>query len=147
MKKTLGKILVFGSFLAFLDQLTKLLVERYLSEDYTIIDGFFRLQYSENTGIAFGIKLPFLLLIMLNAVMLAIILRLAFRELRIETKLTQLIIAMIFGGALGNLIDRFARGYVVDFIAIYKWPNFNLADIYISVAVLLAILFYGRIKK
>lgn len=147
MKKHLGKVLLVASFLALLDQFTKYLVERYLVSDYEIIPGLFKLEYAQNFGIAFGIKLPFALLIALNAVMLAVILRIIFKDFQIEKKPTQLIAALIIGGALGNLLDRFVRGYVVDFIAVYIWPNFNLADIYISVGVLLLLLFYGKIKR
>jgi signal peptidase II len=52
----------------------------------------------------------------------------------------------VLGGGLGNLIDRFTRGYVIDFISIWKWPVFNLADVFVTIGVLLIVLFYGKIK-
>lgn len=45
-------------------------------------------------------------------------------------------LAMILAGAIGNLIDRMRFGYVIDFIKVYWWPNFNLADVWIVVGVI-----------
>jgi len=54
---------------------------------------------------------------------------------------TCLPLSLIIGGAIGNLIDRFYLGYVVDFIDVWHWPAFNLADSAISVGAVLLILF------
>ena len=59
-----------------------------------------------------------------------------------QSRLTRLALAMILGGAVGNLIDRLRLGYVVDFVDwhwdhVYHWPAFNIADSSISVAVVL----------
>ena len=58
-----------------------------------------------------------------------------------------LALSLILGGAAGNLIDRVVYGYVIDFITVPYWTSFNLADIYITVGILLVIIFYGRLKK
>ena len=79
--------------------------------------------------------------------MIGIIIFQSSKELNLKNRLSQVAIALLLGGAFGNLIDRFLRGYVVDFIAIGTWPNFNLADSFICVAVLLVIVFYYKIKK
>ena len=52
--------------------------------------------------------------------------------------------AMIFGGALGNLIDRIAYGYVIDFISFSFWPSFNVADIAVTFGVFGAVYFVWR---
>src|SRR5262249_50045245 len=62
-----------------------------------------------------------------------------------QSFITRLALAMILGGALGNLMDRLRLGYVVDFIDwhwdnLYHWPAFNIADSSISVAVVLLLL-------
>ena len=46
-------------------------------------------------------------------------------------------LALILGGALGNLVDRIARGYVVDFIHVKGWPIFNVADMCITAAAIM----------
>lgn len=147
MKKTLPAILILASVLAFFDQLSKYLVQEKLTETYYIFGDFFRLEYAENFGVAFGIPIPFLLLVTLNIVLITVIIFFAAKELKLQMPIAKASISLILGGAIGNLIDRFANGFVVDFIGVYRWPNFNLADIFITLGVLLLIAFYGRIKQ
>lgn len=147
MKKVFAQIALISSVLAFLDQLTKYYAEKHLpSNTQTIIQNLFQLEYSQNPGIAFGLPVPQVLLISLIIILIITVAIFAHQELNLRHPLAKVSISMIIGGAIGNLIDRFAHGYVIDFIAIYKWPNFNLADIYISTAVLLILVFYGKIK-
>jgi len=103
-------------------------------------------RYTENTGIAFSIPIPMLAITIINTLLLFGILKLAVDEFKLN-KITLLSISLILAGGVGNLIDRFLRSYVVDFISISKFPIFNIADIYISVAVLIIIVFYGKIKR
>ena len=48
--------------------------------------------------------------------------------------------ALLLGGALGNMLDRLARGYVVDFIHLHHWPVFNVADVLIVIGAALLLL-------
>jgi signal peptidase II len=62
-----------------------------------------------------------------------------------QERLQRVSLALIFGGALGNLLDRFIRGYVIDFIdahwrSSYHWPTFNVADSSICIGIALFIL-------
>lgn len=142
------KILVYASLLALIDQITKAFAIKYLaSEPITIIKNFFLFEYSENNGIAFGLDVPFFVIILLNLLLMPFVLYMASKELHLKDKVATLVTALIVGGALGNFIDRITHKYVVDFIAIGPWPNFNLADAYISIAVLLIIVFHGRILR
>lgn len=142
------KILVYASLLALLDQITKALAVKYVAgEPITIIKNFFLLEYSENNGIAFGLDMPFLLTIILNILLIPAIIYFVRKEFKLESGLPKAVTALILGGAFGNFIDRITHKYVVDFIAIGPWPNFNLADAYISIGVLLIILFHGRILR
>lgn len=147
------KVKLVGGLLGvivLLDQITKLIVDRTmpLYHSIAVIDGFFNLTYIRNTGAAFGIlagsgaafRLPFLVLFSLLAIgFIIVMLR------RLPERETGLIIALTFilGGAVGNLIDRFAYGEVIDFLdfywAGYHWPAFNIADSFISVGVTITI--------
>lgn len=129
------KIAIVTIFLIFLDQFTKRLV---LEFDFP---------YTQNTGIAFGIPIPQTALIIITLILIAAIIYVAKKELNLKTALARTATSLILAGAFSNLLDRIARGFVIDFIAIWKWPSFNLADTYIVVGILLIITFYGRLKK
>lgn len=132
---------------AFLDQLTKYLAGQYLKNPFEIIGSFFKFQYTENTGVAFSIPIPFTGIIILNVILLVLITYFAVKEMDLSRPVSILALSLIYGGAIGNIIDRLAAGYVVDFISIWKWPSFNPADVYIVLGILLILLFYSRIKK
>ncbi len=120
--------------------------EKYLLIERTIdiIPGFFRFIYAENPGAAWGIlsdapslvRKIFLQFVSLAAMLLLLVV--AYRAPDDQTA-SAVALAMIFGGALGNFVDRFGRHYVVDFIDMYvntaHWPTYNVADIAISVGV------------
>lgn len=142
------KILVYASFLALIDQITKALAVKYLAATpFTIIKNFFLLEYSENHGVAFGLDVPFFLIILLNIILIPVIIYLASKELDLKHKLAKAATALLIAGAFGNFIDRLTNKYVIDFIAIGPWPNFNLADMYICIAVLLILGFYDKIVR
>lgn len=147
MIKNLGKIFILAAIFAFLDQLIKAWAIKNLQNPLIILDNFFKLELSHNTGIAFGIDLPFFLLTILTVILIFVMIYLAIKEFNLNSKLSQILLAMILGGALGNLIDRFTYGFVIDFISIWRWPNFNLADSLIVIAILLILVFYGKMKK
>jgi signal peptidase II len=135
-----------------LDQLTKTLVVRNLrlGQSIPILPGCFDLVFVLNPGAAFGVlaglpervRGPFFVGIALLAVVLIVGYR--HRHLR-EQPLASAALALVLGGAVGNLIDRLrsARG-VVDFIdigtATWRWPTFNVADAMLVVGVALLLL-------
>lgn len=133
------------------DQLTKLLVERLmqLHESRPLIDGVLSLTYVRNRGAAFGIlsdaDLPGqpVLLALVGLLALAAILTYATR-LPPDSRLPRLALALVVGGAVGNLIDRARLGFVIDFVDVHwrhhHWPAFNVADSAISVGVALLVL-------
>lgn len=145
MKKQMGKVLIMASIFALIDQFTKWLAVKHLESPIRIIWDFFMLEYAENKGMAFGIPLHSGVLLAISVFLLAVIIYIANRELKLDVFLSRFCAALIIGGALGNIIDRIVNGYVVDFIKIWKWPNFNLADVFIVVGILLTIIFYGKI--
>jgi len=134
-----------------LDQVTKVLVDRFLElhESRPVMDGLIHLTYVRNRGAAFGILseagLPYqsgLFALVSLAALLAIGLY-AWR-IPASSRLPQGALALIMGGALGNLVDRTRLGYVIDFVDVFwgphHWPAFNVADSCISVGVALLIL-------
>lgn len=145
MKKNYIKIISFIISIVIIDQLSKLIVVNTLelNNAITIINNFFRFLYIKNTGAAFGILGGNIFLLVF--ITLALIYYLL-HELNknINNKLYLIAIPLIIGGALGNLIDRIFRGYVVDFISFIIFNKemaiFNIADIFIFIGVVLYII-------
>ena len=134
-----------------LDQAVKAIIRGQipLNESVTVIPGFFDLTRVHNTGTAFGFmnatEFPFKTVI-LACVAVAALAALAMyaATLPADQWLARTGLALILGGAAGNLIDRIAEGYVVDFVDLY-WSGwhfwaFNVADASITVGVALMIL-------
>jgi signal peptidase II len=134
-----------------LDQLAKTLVDRYmdLHDSHTLVEGLARFTYVQNRGAAFGIlsdaDLPYqsVLFSIISIVALGAIAVYAWK-LPITSRLPQAALALIMGGAVGNLLDRMRLGYVIDYVDVYwgrhHWPAFNVADSAISVGVALLVL-------
>ncbi len=94
-------------------------------------------EYLENRGAAFGIfqngtALLAILSVVIVAVALVAVLRLAMSNYPLA-----ICISLIIGGAIGNAIDRFARGHVVDYIAVGRFWKFNLADAAVTIGALI----------
>ncbi len=134
-----------------LDQVTKALVRRTLPlhESVTVVPGFLDFTHIRNTGAAFGFMdtadLPYKTLL-LSAVAVASLVGVGFYAAGLprEQRLARWGLALILGGAAGNLIDRITAGFVVDFVDVY-WRTyhfwaFNVADSAISVGVVLWLL-------
>jgi signal peptidase II len=133
-----------------LDRVTKWQVQRRieLHDSITIIPGFFRLIHLENPGAAFGLfsqtptSLKLGLLIALSIVALVPVSVLLWRSSRALSS-TSVGLALILGGAMGNLWDRLLHHHVTDFLLFYyrqyEWPAFNFADSAIVVAALLVV--------
>ncbi len=137
----------FIIWLVLIDQFTKRLSLDLPKEGFTIIKNFFTFNYSENFGIAFSIPVPKTVLILGTVILLILLTYLFFKEFDFKKRIAQASLILVLAGGIGNLIDRIFRGFVVDFISIWKWPIFNIADVYISVGVLLLIIFYAKIKR
>ncbi|PYO54667.1 MAG: signal peptidase II [Candidatus Rokuibacteriota bacterium] len=131
-----------------LDQLTKAAALRQLSPGTPVgvVDGFFSLTLVMNPGLAFGMlsSTPTAwrwIVGLLSAAALSVLAMVGVRLLPTGGWMTRLALGFIFGGAVGNLIDRGRFGAVVDFLDFhwrgYHWPAFNVADSAISVGVAL----------
>jgi len=141
-------VAALGGIVLILDQVVKWLALRRLGSGVSVhvIDGFFSLTLVMNPGLAFGMlgTMPRgwrWVVALLSIVALAVLASLATRLLPEGGRVAAVAIGMIFGGAVGNLIDRGRFGAVVDFLDFYwggwHWPAFNVADSAISVGVAL----------
>jgi len=141
------KYLMVTAGVVALDQLTKLAAAAYLVRGSIDLAPFLSLTLIHNTGAAFGFLnraggwQNFFFIGVASvacAVILYMLRRLPRRELLVGVGL-----ALILGGALGNLIDRLLHGHVIDFILFYyrtwQWPAFNVADSAISVGAVLLV--------
>jgi signal peptidase II len=134
-----------------LDQATKALVVRSLDlhEYMPIVDGLLSLSHVRNRGAAFGLlsdwDVPYQA-VALAVLSLCALAAIAFYFVRLPpaARLPRLALALVLGGAVGNLIPRARLGYVVDFVHAYwrhhQWPDFNVADSAITVGVTLLVL-------
>lgn len=136
-----------------LDRVTKLISMKFLKTgDVAVVKNYFELQYVENRGAAFGIfqNKQIVLSLMTMVVIIGMILYLV--KYKPGSRLLRFSLALIIGGALGNLFDRLYYKYVVDFLFfhyrdIYSWPNFNVADIMVVVGTLLMALYIVKDVK
>ena len=131
-------LLQLAALVLALDQLSKFVVRQTLEWHYSWpYQGFFRFTHVQNTGSAFGLfqghNLPLLLVSLAGVVVLAYI----YRSQGQPSLMMRVSIALMLGGALGNLLDRILQGHVTDFIDIGPWPVFNLADSAIVVGLIL----------
>ncbi|HDP73849.1 MAG TPA: signal peptidase II [Candidatus Woesearchaeota archaeon] len=143
MKKEDSKKTCFFAVAALVvaaDQVSKLLFLSFPLE-YEVKAAGIRLlgfQLLRNTGAAFGmLKGNAFILAVVSAVFIAIVLA---KLKEVKKAGLSLPMALICGGAAGNLVDRIFRGYVIDFVSIINIPYFNLADASISIGMLLAIM-------
>ncbi|HDJ22997.1 MAG TPA: signal peptidase II [Candidatus Aminicenantes bacterium] len=151
MKKENRPYLFLVIILFSLDQLSKYLIQKYIGlyGQVKVIPGFFNLTHLHNRGAIFGffahthnpvakIVLPVASLLALGFVIFYFI------RTPAQEKTLKLALSLILAGALGNLVDRLGRGYVVDFLDFYyqrfHWPNFNVADSCISVGAIILFL-------
>lgn len=131
-----------------LDQLTKRLVVRYLQPiaSYPLWQDVLHLTYVENRGAAFGMlsqhRWVFMVFSTIAIVGVGIYL---FRFCK-EGVWVKVALAMIVGGGIGNMIDRIALGYVVDFIdfTLIHFAVFNVADSFVSVGAVMLVIYFVR---
>lgn len=145
------KMCILIAILIFADQVTKALVQQkfYLGESIPVIEGLFHLTYVRNPGAAFGmlgshadwIRIPVLFILPVIACFWLLYLMWSVRH---KSLIQCTAYALIFSGAVGNLIDRWSMNYVVDFFDFFyqthHFPAFNIADSAITVAAILLII-------
>lgn len=144
----LSLILIIGTaMLIAIDQITKLWAVSQLRQAdrvISIIDGVFELRYTENPGVAFsmleGQRWVFIpITVLIGGCILIMMLRSPLRRY----KLFDITSVLILSGAIGNLIDRIAYGYVIDFLyfRLIDFPIFNFADCCVVIGAFLLFFF------
>lgn len=177
------RVLYISLFVVLSDQITKLCVKGFsipflgihvtgipLGSSISVFGDFLRFTYIENPGMAFGIDLGGKLFFSLFSIAASIGILLYLYQMRNEKFLFRFSLALILGGAVGNLIDRVFYGVfygdaslfygrVVDFIDVdffnlnifgyhlSRWPIFNIADSSVTVGVLLLLIFYRKFSR
>ena len=131
--------------IAALDQFTKYLVVANipLFGDVPFLPGFIQFTYVQNTGAAFSMMQGMRWVFIAIFAVLTVLIVLEYFKFRIPfTKFDRILIACIYGGGLGNMIDRAFRGYVVDMIEtqFINFPVFNVADCFITCGCILLII-------
>lgn len=151
MKKYLLLIALSGAIIC-IDQLTKIYIHTNFVEGQSVdvLTNFFNITYVQNPGAAFGflrdaqenLRNAFFLTIPPIA---ALIILLMLRTVPEKDTVTTLALSSLFGGAIGNYIDRLWHGFVVDFLDFHyyhkaSWPAFNVADMAIVIGISVMIL-------
>ncbi len=141
---------LIAALVVVFDRLAKWVVDKNIAlhESVAVVPGFFHLTHVENRGAAFGLfaespsEWKIAVLVLFSLVALVVVSALLWKNSHAMTT-TGVGLALILGGALGNLWDRLVSGQVVDFldfyVGSYHWPAFNLADSAIVVGALLLV--------
>ncbi|MBP5426855.1 MAG: signal peptidase II [Clostridiales bacterium] len=127
--------------LVMLDQVTKFLVNFRLASNHEVevINGWFYLANVRNRGAAWGIlqngRVLFIVVTLLAMYIMLYLIRSTCKNY------VKVALMLVLGGSMGNFIDRVMRGYVIDFLDCYifgyHFPTFNMADIFITIGVIL----------
>jgi signal peptidase II len=160
-RRLLSILIAAGAFV--LDRLTKVVIQGHLSpfDTWTIIPGLFNIVHTENPGIAFGMLAEAqnywwrgALLIGFSAVVLLVVSVILLRQSSAALSGSlRTALALVLGGAAGNLYDRVVHGTVTDFVELhagpYYFPAFNVADsaITIGAGLLLLDMWFSRERK
>ena len=146
LKNKYTKLIVVAGLVVLADQITKGLILKFLPyhQSITVIAGFFDLTHIHNPGGAFGLManmsetMRTIVFLFASSVAVGLIF---YFYIKTPPSYAFLAVgfALIFGGAIGNLIDRVRMGIVIDFLDVYvgkyHWPAFNIADSAITVGI------------
>lgn len=135
-----------------LDQYTKILVNTFIeSKEIPVIDGFFTLINTKNYGAGFSILQNQRILLIAVPIVVVIIIAIYLLKHKDLSKIEITSLLFITGGAIGNLIDRAFKGYVVDFLDFnffgYHYPTFNVADSFVTVGAIILIIYLLFIER
>lgn len=140
-------------FFVFCDLITKFFIKNnFLINESKKINSFLDIVYIQNYGVSFGFLsglVSYWILVIVGLLVTSLIYYLMINSFKRLEKLAYFIVII---GALSNILDRIINTYVVDFISLhynnFYWPAFNLADIYITIGIIMLIIsFFIKSKK
>lgn len=146
MKKGLKSVIFFGMIFLILDQSVKIFINSrfVLGEAYILINNLLSILLVHNTGAAFSILSGNQVFLVIVGILALVALLLFIYQGDNYSDYEIFAYSLLFGGILGNLIDRIFYGYVIDFISLtfvdYNFPIFNIADMCIVTSVILIII-------
>ena len=138
--KTVRLIVILVIILTILDQATKLVVSNL--PVLPRINDSVGFEIATNTGLAFGfndgsnVKNMFIMIFVIG-----IVIRFVITQIELIDTKTAVALSMVLSGGISNLLDRIFRGAVLDFIKIYKFPIFNIADVLVFIGAILLVIF------
>jgi signal peptidase II len=145
--------IIAGTAIA-LDQLTKYLVRVNLPVGDIFMPDFWltpyvRIMHWHNSGAALGLFQNSNSVITILSFVVGIAIIYYFPQIPANDRILRLSMSLLLGGAVGNLLDRLHQGFVTDFISIWRFPVFNLADLSISTGVVIMALgmFWDEMRK
>jgi signal peptidase II len=173
MKRKYWILVIIVPAVFIIDQLTKWLILTHMEigERIAVIPGFFDIVHFRNTGAAFGlfsgmsaeVRVPFFYVVAIIAV---VVLALMYRAISDREVLMPVALSLVFGGIAGNVLDRIRLNEVVDFLSFHvgnrvfatealgrrfilplEWPAFNVADMAITMAMILIVISALRRRK
>ena len=132
-KKIIKILLIIVIVLVIIDQLSKILICSFISEDVHLISDILVITKLENKGIAFGLNQQNLVNIFLTVVVLYLIIKYIINQKENLISRNIIFLGLILAGGISNLIDRIFKGAVFDFIKVGEFPVFNFADCFIVI--------------
>lgn len=137
--KTVRLIVIIVTIIVLIDQISKLLVTNFVTE--SIGSENFRFEVTNNTGLAFGFNEGNTKNAIIMVFVFFLIIKFIKQQFEQIDKKTAVALSLVLGGGISNFLDRVFRGGVLDFIKIYKFPIFNIADIIVMIGWLLLVVF------
>ena len=140
-KKRMIIITIAVIVLIAIDQIAKFFI---IGKEINLIPNILNFKFSEEVAGTFGVEFKgTFTFVITNLIVLGVIIKFMKMQQEQIDKKTYVALTMIIAGAIGNLIDRLFRGYVVKFIILWKLPAFNISDILIVVGWVLLALFFA----
>ena len=138
--------IVLSIAVLILDIMTKLVVELNFGkgDSLPLWNNVFHLKYVENQGIAFGLFSGARWIFVIVSVLIMVFIALIYSKTEVRSRWLKIGTAFIYGGAFGNMLERLAKGYVVDFFdfRLINFPVFNVADIAICAGAVMVLIHF-----
>lgn len=131
--KKIKVMIIIILILLVLDQISKILINKFITSDYVLIENSLSITKVENEGIAFGLNQKNIQNLLLSIFVIFVLFRFAIRQEKNLNKLVVVCLSLIISGGISNVIDRIFRGAVFDFIKLGNLPVFNFSDMMICI--------------